>query len=422
MSVMPHFGLRGVASFLAVGALLLSACQPGGGPSTATTGGSAPATVNPSVKTIVPVQPGPAMNGEVKIGFISSMTGALNDSSTANLRGFELAVEDWNNAGGFGGKKVVPVVYDDELKPQRAVELTQRLINVDKVAGIVGYNFSGAALAAIDIAQAAGVPIMATGGGVTEITGRYSKEPQNYMFGVRMLDRVQAKVAFQYMRDRRNVQLNKIAILGDTTGYGQQGTVDGTASLGDLGAKPCATESIAPGDTDATAQLQRIQSAGCDAVILYTLAPETTAILNSAKKINSPIKFFGNWGWSQPALYKLAGEDLLKNIPFVQSFTVDFSPEAKALNARLIERYKESLFPLNSAQGYDGTMLLLRAIAKAQSTDGAKVLAALESGSGYKGVTRVNDAPYSKTDHEALDQESMYFMGQWSNGAIVTAQ
>ncbi len=103
-------------------ALVLAACQPGGGPSTATTGGATAPTANPNVKTIVPVQPGPAMPGEVKIGFISSMTGALNDSSTANMRGFELAVEDWNNAGGFGGKKVVPVIYDDELRPQRAVD------------------------------------------------------------------------------------------------------------------------------------------------------------------------------------------------------------------------------------------------------------------------------------------------------------
>ena len=413
--------VRVLAGVLA-GGVVLAACQPGGGPMTAPTGGAAVPTADPNVKTIVPVQPGPPMPGEVKIGFISSMTGALSDSSTANLRGFELAIEDWNNAGGFGGKKVIPVIYDDEMRPQRAVELTQRLINVDRVAGIVGYNFSGSALAAIDVAQAAGVPVMATGGGVLEITGRYAREPINYMFGVRMLDRVQALVAFKFMRDKRNVQLNRIGILGDTTGYGQQGTADATASLADLGARPCAVETIAPGDTDATAQLQRIQGAGCEALILYTFAPETTAILNSARKINSPLKFFGNWGWSQPALYRLAGEELLRGIPFVQSFTVDHSPEARALNERLLEKYRESLFPLNSAQGYDGTMLLLRAIARAQSTEGAKIVAALESTTGYKGVTRVNDAPFSKTDHEALDQEAMYFMGEWRNGVIITAQ
>jgi branched-chain amino acid transport system substrate-binding protein len=412
--------LRLLGSTLTAGALLVGACQAPAGP--ATTGGGAPAPASPTVKTIVPVQPGPPLNVEVKIGFVSSMTGPINDSSTANLRGFELAIEDWNNAGGFGGRKVVPVVYDDEFQPQRAIELTQRLINVDRVAGIVGYNFGGAALAAIDVAQAAGVPLIVTGSGVGEVTARYAKEPVNYMFGVRMLDRVQARVAFRFMRDKRNVPLNKIAILGDTSGYGQQSTIDGTNALADLGARPCAIETIQPGETDATPQLQRIQAAGCEALILYTFAPETTAILNSARKINSPIKFFGNWGWSQPALYKLAGEELLRGIPFVQSFTVDMSPEARALNERLLERYKESLFPLNSAQGYDGTMLLLRAIAKAQSTDGKKIVEALESTSGYKGVTRINQAPFSKTDHEGLDDDAMYFMGEWKGGVIVTAQ
>lgn len=414
--------LRFFSLLTAVG-LVLAACQQTSGPSTTAQTGSAggPATAS-NVKTIVPVTAGSKLDKPVKLGFVSSLTGPLNDSSTANRRGFELAIDDWNAAGGFGGDKVEGVVYDDELKPPRGVELTQRLIDVDKVAGLIGYNFSGVSLAAIDIAQQSKVPMIVSGSGVNEVTARYAKESQNYIYGVRMNDRIQARVAFTFMRDKRGQKLEKIAIIHASDGYGQQGKEDASFTLNEMNSKPCAVESINPGDRDMTAQLQKIEGAGCDAVIVYTLGPETTAILQSAKKVNSKIRFFGNWGWSQPVLYQLAGEDLLKGIPFVQSYTVDHSPEGKALNDRLLEKYKESIFPLNSAQGYDATMVLLQAIAKAKSTDSAKVVAALESITGFKGTTKVDSVPYSKTDHEALDKPEMYFMGEWKNGAIVTAQ
>lgn len=386
------------------------------------TAGPAQPTAAPAANTIVAMKAGPKMAAPVKIGFLSSLTGALSDSSTANKRGFEQAVKDFNSAGGFGGEPVQSVIYDDEFKPDKAVEMTTRLVSMDKVVGIVGWNASGSALAALQIPQDNKVILIGTGGGVLETTARYANQPDNYCFGVRMLDRVQAEVAIKFMMEKRGIAKDKFAIVHDPTAYGVQGKNDFAATLAEMGTQPCAVEQIQTGDKDATSQLQRISQAGCQAVIVYMYPAETTVVLQSGQKIGFKAKFFGNWGWSQPALYKLAGQELVAGVPFVQSFTADMSPESKALVDRLQKTYNEVLFPLNSAQGYDGALVLLRAISAAGSIEGPKVLKAMESLTDFKGTTRAGASPFSKTRHDALDQASMYFMGEWKNGVVVTAQ
>src|SRR5205823_5357712 len=117
--------------------------------------------------------------------------------------------------------------------------------------------------------------------------------------------------------------------------------------------------------------------------------------------------------WGQPALYQLAGEDLLQGSAFIQIYTVDNDPIGKTLNDRLLAKYKEAIYPLYTAQAYDATALLLRAISAAGTTDSGAVQSALESITGFKGTTRVNAAPFSKTEHEALGKPETYILATW---------
>ena len=70
------------------------------------------------------------------IGFTASQTGALNNDSTAQMRGFELWRDDVNAKGGIkaGGKtyKINFVSYDDESQNTRVQQLYTRLIMQDK--------------------------------------------------------------------------------------------------------------------------------------------------------------------------------------------------------------------------------------------------------------------------------------------------
>ena len=81
------------------------------------------------------------------IGFTASQTGALNNDSTAQMRGFELWRDEVNAKGGIkaGGKtyKVKFVSYDDKSRNTRVQQLYTRLIVQDKAKFLFSPYSSG---------------------------------------------------------------------------------------------------------------------------------------------------------------------------------------------------------------------------------------------------------------------------------------
>ena len=72
---------------------------------------------------------------EVKIGIVQPLSGipVIVDFGESYLQGNKLAVKEYNARGGYKGKPVQLVIYDDEGNPKRAVEVFTRLLTQDKV-------------------------------------------------------------------------------------------------------------------------------------------------------------------------------------------------------------------------------------------------------------------------------------------------
>ena len=53
--------------------------------------------------------------------------------------GAELAAKHINEEGGIlGGRKIVPIIYDDKIMPDEAITVTGKMIYSDKVMAIIG--------------------------------------------------------------------------------------------------------------------------------------------------------------------------------------------------------------------------------------------------------------------------------------------
>ncbi|MGD0025018.1 MAG: ABC transporter substrate-binding protein, partial [Xanthobacteraceae bacterium] len=102
------------------------------------------------------------------IGFTASQTGALNNDSTAQMRGFELWRDEVNAKGGIaaGGKtyKVNFVSYDDESQNTRVQQLYTRLIVQDKAQFLFSPYSSGLVATAAIISEQYGKVMITTGG------------------------------------------------------------------------------------------------------------------------------------------------------------------------------------------------------------------------------------------------------------------
>ena len=69
-----------------------------------------------------------AQAGTIKIGFPVPLTGAFSAEAQDQVRAAELAVKEWNAAGGHKGQMAELLVRDDKLNPGEAATRTLELI------------------------------------------------------------------------------------------------------------------------------------------------------------------------------------------------------------------------------------------------------------------------------------------------------
>lgn len=89
----------------------------------------------------------------IRVGFPIPLTGAFAAEAQAVLMGAELAVKEFNDAGGMSGRKAELLVRDDKLNPQEGATRTIELIEKDKAHFIVGSVSAAVQLSVNNVAK-----------------------------------------------------------------------------------------------------------------------------------------------------------------------------------------------------------------------------------------------------------------------------
>ncbi len=127
-----------------------------------------------------------AQSGEIKIGEINSYS-LLPAFTEPYRKGWQLAVEEVNAAGGINGKKLVVISKDDGGKPAEAQTAANELVSSENVSMLVGTFLSNIGLAVSDFAKQKKVFFLAAEPLTDAITwskgNRYTfrLRPSNYM-------------------------------------------------------------------------------------------------------------------------------------------------------------------------------------------------------------------------------------------------
>ena len=355
---------------------------------------------------------------DIKIGYNSDMSASGSaDFGVSALSGARQAAEEINAAGGVLGRKLVIVARDDVGSPPKSIQNANELVDNEKVVAMLGGVNSGNMLAWLHIVQQKKVPTISPSATATEITNRYSKESANYIFRVSMRDLDQITLLAAYAA--KATKNKKIAIIADTTGYGQQGAKDAAHVLGLYGITPVANEKFGPKDTDMSSQLNKIKAAGADTVIVYALADANGHLMRSQEKINYFPVTLGSWANLSPPFLRIAGPELARKMIFTASITEDSTPQSRALYDAIMK--KEGKLPtyVFAAHAYDSVKILAAAMTQAQSTDGEKVQQALDKLGKVDGVIKTYAPAFTKENHEALSYRDFRLV-RWIDGKVVT--
>jgi branched-chain amino acid transport system substrate-binding protein len=110
-----------------------------------------------------------AAAGDLRIGFIGTLSGPLAAMGQDQLDGFLLGLEQ--RGGRFGGQTIEVVKEDDQLKPDVGVQAVQKLITEDKVPIVTGVTYTNVAMAVIPKLVQAQVFVIATASGPQAFAG-----------------------------------------------------------------------------------------------------------------------------------------------------------------------------------------------------------------------------------------------------------
>ena len=361
----------------------------------------------------------------IKVGLSGPYTGGSSSMGVSMRDGVRLAVSEINKSGGVLGKQIQLVERDDEAKNERGVQIAQELINKEQVVATLGFINTGVALASQRFYQEAKIPVMnnvATGSIVTQ-QFKAPEHPDNYIFRNAAHDSIQAPMIVEEAITRRGFK--KVAILADSTNYGQLGREDLEKALAAKGVKAVAVEKFNVKDVDMTAQLLKAKEAGAEAILTYAIGPELAQIANGMTKLGWKVPMIGSWTLSMANFIDNAGPggegarmpqtfiqepNTMKRKAFIDSYLKTFKPK----NGRIDS-------PVSAAQGYDSVYLLAAAIKQANSTEGPKIREALENlQTKVEGVVTTYDKPFTHDDHEAITANIPVF-GEVKGSRVVYA-
>jgi branched-chain amino acid transport system substrate-binding protein len=359
----------------------------------------------------------------IKVAVTAPLTGGSAPMGVSLRDGIKLAAAEINAQGGVLGRQLLLVERDDEGKNERGAQVVQELINKEQVVAALGIVNTGVALASQRFYQEAKIPVITGVATGTLVTHQFAppEHADNYVFRVSANDSLQAAMIVEEAVARRG--LKKVAILADSTNYGQLGRDDLEKALAKKGVNAVVVEKFNVKDVDMTPQLLKAKAAGAEAVLTYAIGPELAQIANGMAKLGWKVPMIGSWTLSMSNFIDNAGangEGARMPQTFIQEPT---TAKRKAFIESYQQAYKVDRIPspVSAAQGYDSVYLLAAAIRQAGSTDGPKVREALENlKQPVEGVVTTYARPYTRDDHETVDA-GVPVIGEVRNGHVVYA-
>ena len=314
-------------------------------------------------------------SGEIKIGAVLPLTGSIASFGQSSKEALTVLEEQINNAGGIlNGRKIKFYYEDDEAKPDKSSNAITKLIDGQKVVGIVGTVTSGGCLAMGPIATQKKIPMItgtATNATVTTVGGEY-------VFRACYLDPFQGETAAKFAAS--DLKAKKAAVLYDMGSDYSKGLADAfVESFKAAGGTVTNVLTYNTGDKDFKAQLTKIKGDNVDALFLPQYYDAVGLIAKQAKEVGITATMLGGDGWDSADLVKIGG-DAVNGGYFINHYSPDDTAKEvqdflTAYKAKFSGKTPDAL----AALAYDAGKLLVSAMEKAGTTDGEKVREAMQN-------------------------------------------
>ncbi|CAB1367494.1 branched-chain amino acid ABC transporter substrate-binding protein [Denitratisoma oestradiolicum] len=321
-----------------------------------------------------------AAGDTVKIGMAAPLTGSQSDIGLDIQRGTQLGIDDLNAQGlEINGRKLKFELLseDDEANPAKATTVAQKLVDA-KVVAVVGHFNSGASIPASKIYADAGIPQVSPG----STAPRYTQQGYATTFRVVANDDQQGPAAASFLV--HSLKAKKVAIIDDSTAYGQGLASTFEAAVKAAGVEVVAHEHTTDKDTDFAAILTKIKGKQPEYLFFGGIYSQGAPMAKQMKALGLDVPLIGGDGIQTPKFIEVAGAAAEGSYASIPGLPKDQMPGGKAFLEKFQARYNKQV-ELFAPMGYDAVFVLAEAMKRAGSTEPAKVLPELKK-TRYNGV------------------------------------
>jgi ABC-type branched-subunit amino acid transport system substrate-binding protein len=224
---------------------------------------------------------------EIVIGSHQDLSGPIAGWGIQVKQGMEMRAREINEAGGIHGRKIRLVVEDSGYDPKKAIMVTNKMIQKDKVFCFIGNMGSPTAGASLPIIIKKKIPHL-----FPLTAASIFFEPFNrYKFALFVPYYSNARAAIKYFVETKKYKRIGMMYQDDEMGaIMKKGVVDGLAAYN---LKLVAAESYKRGATDFSSQIAKLKKADVQLVVLGTVIRETVGALKEAHKLGWKVDMCG---------------------------------------------------------------------------------------------------------------------------------
>ncbi len=356
-----------------------------------------------------------AAENPIRIGLIFPLTGGSSDMGNSARIGAEVAVNEINDAGGFLGRRLELVIRDDKADPETGLKAAEELVLKEKVVATIGFCNTGVAAKALDVFQKNQHVLLVPCATGSILTAKYPAA-ESYIFRNSARDALQTQFLVDEIVKRG---LNKVALLVDSSGYGDAGLKDLEAALARAKLQPQIVLRFKVGTQSLVQELNQARQSGADSLIGWTVGPEQGVLSSGRAAIGWSVPQFGPWGLSHRSAFEVS-KGAVEGAMMVQTVLPNpFMERNSSFLRGYAKRSKEVMIGsmMSASQSYDATHLLLRAMFETRGTmTGPALKKALENlPRPYQGVVTTYDRPFSAQERDAISG-NMLWLGTWRDG------
>ena len=321
-------------------------------------------------------QAGGGARPKLKLGIITDLAGPYADLNRPSMACAQQALEDFDVAGRGWDVEILLGQHFD--KADNAVSIARQWFDREGVDALLDVNTSATSLAVAAVAREKNKPLLLSGPGTTELTGRQcSPNHIHWTWDTYMLARSSGSAVV------KRGGSSWFFVAADYS-FGQQLVKDASAVVETTGGKVLGSIFYPfPTTTDFSSMLLRAKASGAKVLALGNAGADLQNCIKQAHEfgLNRSMTFVSLLTYDTDV--RVLGLEVAQNLMTTQAYYWDLNDRTRAFNARVRPKSPELWPNMANAGIYAQTLHYLKAVADmgvpAAKADGAAVIARMKA-------------------------------------------